>query len=232
MNISLNVPILLTAFAPWQAHQPSNSSDDLLALVAQHPHCPSNVVMMRGLSVHFDLAPAQVMAQAMALRPALVVCCGMAETRTLLTLEQWGRRDDRRLRPRLDLEALSRHLPLTAISQDAGDYVCNHLYYDLLETLPQRLPSCQGLFIHVPKLHRHLQPWLLLDFLTVLARLGARVPSVTLAAAQSPQVGGDQLPLKNRGHEKAPPLAELKTLQLTAPVDQASGYLTAPAHRQ
>jgi pyroglutamyl-peptidase len=228
-------PILLTAFAPWRAHQRSNSSDDLLALVTQHPHCPSNVVVMRGLPVHFDLAPVQVLAQAMALRPALVVCCGMAETRPLLTLEQWGRRGDRRLRTRLDLDALSRHLALTAISQDAGDYVCNHLYYDLLATLPQRLPSCQGLFIHVPKLHHHLQPWLLLDFLTVLARLGAMVPgnqAATLTDAQPRQPGGNQSPPDNRGHEKAPPSAGLKTLRFRTPVGQASPDLTATAHRK
>lgn len=194
--------ILLTAFAPWQAHQRSNSSDDLLALVATHPHCPAGVVIRRGVPVHFDLAPAQVMAQALALRPALVVCCGMAETRSHLTLEQFGRRGDRCLQTRLDLSSLTRGLALTRISEDAGDYVCNHLYYHLLRDLPRHLPQCQGLFIHVPQLHHRVQPWLLLDFLTVLTRLRAIADGQQPPRESHLQRPQKNLPLAGRGQSQ------------------------------
>ncbi|WP_071992319.1 hypothetical protein [Leptolyngbya sp. PCC 6406] len=180
VNTRIQPLILLTSFAPWRAHQKSNASDDLLEVVANHPRRPQNMAFLRKLPVHFDLAPMWVMAEIFALRPDVVVCCGMAEARALLTLEQFGRqregeksslRGHRRLQTGLNLPVLAHNLALTAISRDAGNYVCNHLYYRLLESLPTALPHCQGLFVHVPRLHYRVRPWLLMDFLTVLERL-------------------------------------------------------------
>lgn len=162
-------PILLTSFAPWLSHQRSNSSNDLLNLVADHPQRPQHLRLLQKLPVHFDLAPSQVLATIAALKPAMVVCCGMAEGRSQLTLEAQGRSGQHVLRAPFDLPALVAGLAHTTISQDAGSYVCNHLYYRLLDSLAHQ-PHCRGLFIHVPPLHPATQQEMVREFITVLQR--------------------------------------------------------------
>jgi pyroglutamyl-peptidase len=145
----------------------------MVALAVQHPLWPSNAVPLRRLPVHCELSTIQVLAQMAALQPAVVVCCGMAEARSHLTLEQYARRGDRRLRTDLDLAVLCHGLGLTTLSEDAGNYVCNHLYFDVLTAIATGRGTCRGLFVHVPCLHPRTQPWLLLEFLTVLHRVQA-----------------------------------------------------------
>lgn len=163
--------MLITSFRPWKAHQPSNSSDDLLGVMAHQGQLPEAAVLLRHLPVNFQLAPAQVIAKLYECQPRLVICCGMAETRQRLTLERYGTQDNHRLLTTLPLGGLRLGTRYTAISNSAGRYVCNHLYYCVLAQL-QHLPwPCEALFVHVPVLTAVNQAAIAADFALILQRL-------------------------------------------------------------
>ncbi|HEY9762051.1 MAG TPA: peptidase C15 [Trichocoleus sp.] len=177
-------PILITSFAPWKAHQVSNASDDLLASLEQRRALPSNAILMRQIPVNFQLAPCQVIAKLVELRPSILICCGMAENRQRLNLELNGKRDDRVLKTSLNLSALSRGTQLTEISDCAGTYVCNHLYFTVLDFIQKTRFPTQAIFVHVPCLTPSNQPFLEADFTLILKRLNVvRVESSLQQAA-------------------------------------------------
>ncbi len=178
------VPLLLTTFAPWKAHQPSNASDDLVHRLLQTNALPLDVAVMRQIPVSFDLAPCRVIAKMVELQPRVVVCCGMAETNTHLALELNGKSPHRVLKTSLALQRLLAGTCLTQISPCAGDYVCNHLYYHLLEAIHRNRWSTQALFIHIPVLNQANEALLLHDFKLILGRLaGVAEPGVPMLAA-------------------------------------------------
>ena len=163
--------ILLTSFTTWQPHQRSNSSDDLLEIVSRQNPYPQQLHFLRQIPVDFDLAPAQLLAKVDALQPDIILCCGMAESRTLLTVESNGKHGDEVLTTPLKLESLIAALPTTAISHDAGQFVCNWLYYSLLKySRAQKLQS-HCLFVHVPILTPQNIELVVPDFLTMMQRL-------------------------------------------------------------
>ncbi len=47
--------LLLTSFAPWKAHQSTNASDDLIALLSARQQLPPNTRLIRHLPVHVQL---------------------------------------------------------------------------------------------------------------------------------------------------------------------------------
>lgn len=165
------VPLLLTTFAPWKADQPSNASDDLINLLIQQQTLPDDTTILRQIPVSFDLAPCRVIAKMVELRPHVVICCGMAETRTHLELELNGKSPTRTLRTSLALNPLLANTHLTQISHCAGDYVCNHLYYHLLDTIHRHRWPTQALFIHIPRVSPDNEPFLIHDLSLVLNRL-------------------------------------------------------------
>ena len=163
--------LLLTSFAPWKAHQSTNSADDLIALVQARNQLPSQTLLMRHLPVHFQLAPGQVLAALFKHRPAAVVCCGMAEKRSFLSLERYAHHRRDRLETALCLPDLCAARQWTTISHDAGNYVCNALYYQLLECVQRYTLPTQCLFIHVPPILAYNREPLVHDFSQVLARI-------------------------------------------------------------
>ena len=163
--------MLLTTFAPWRAHQPSNAADDLVDHLQQQQQIPPGATVMRHIPVSFELAPIRVMAKLVELRPSVVVCCGMAEGRTYLNLERYGKGDHGALKTRLALDWLIADTHLTTISDCAGTYVCNHLYYRLLGAIAQRDWPTQALFVHIPPLTPTTQPLLARDLTLILKRL-------------------------------------------------------------
>lgn len=167
--------ILLTSFDIWQPEQISNASDDLVNEVLQRNLMPKNVQMLRKIPVDFQLAPEQVIAAVKQLAPEVVLCCGVGSTRQKLNLESGATLAERRLQTTLDLEQLSAGLTITEVSHDAGDFVCNGLYYALLEHLHQFNSSTQALFLHVPILTSENTDPIVLDFLSLLQRIGAPV---------------------------------------------------------
>ncbi len=113
-----------------------------------------------------------------ALRPAAVICCGVAGSRAAITPERVAvNLDDARIpdnagRQPLDQPVIPRGpaayfstLPVKAItaalaaagfpaevSHTAGSFVCNHVFYGLMHALARsrRQPQARGGFIHVP----------------------------------------------------------------------------------
>ncbi|MGB3201434.1 MAG: hypothetical protein WBA99_11050 [Nodosilinea sp.] len=163
--------MLLTTFAPWRSHQPSNAADDLVAYLQHQQQVPLGTTVLRCVPVSFELAPIRVVAKLVELQSPVVVCCGMAEGRRHLHLERYGKGDDLALATSLPLDELMVGTHLTGISDCAGTYVCNHLYYRLLGAIAQYRWPIQALFVHVPPLTSVTQPLLAHDLALILRRL-------------------------------------------------------------
>lgn len=161
--------ILLTSFTTWKPHHTSNAADDLLAHISGD--VSRSVHFLRGLPVDFARAPLQVLARFDELKPDVLVCCGMAEERHKLNVESQAVVDDVTTRTELDLEHLTRRLAMTEISHDAGDFVCNTLYFEMLNHLKMQQRQHHCLFAHVPVLGTHNVHGIKRDFLTLLQRL-------------------------------------------------------------
>ena len=163
--------ILLSSFDTWQLHQPSNSSDDLLQLLASERGFLRKAIFLRKLPVDFQLAPIRTIAALQSTQPKATICCGMAEARSQLTVESRGTRGESALHTPLDLPHLLQSLPFTEISHDAGDFVCNHLYYEVLQYWRDRDPLHPCLFVHVPCLTSENTAAVLADFLSIVQRV-------------------------------------------------------------
>ena len=163
-------PILITSFRPWKAHQGEITSDVLLQQVAAQ--LPDNAMSLRWLPVIFDLAPMEVISHIVQYSPKAVICCGMAETRKTLTVEQWGTYKNNRLATPINLERLIQNTVHTHISLDAGDFVCNRLYYQVLRHLQHR--SAAALFVHVPLMTSLNRSVVEFDFLKIVDYLNRR----------------------------------------------------------
>ncbi|MEM8613487.1 MAG: peptidase C15 [Cyanobacteria bacterium P01_H01_bin.105] len=162
-------PLLITSFRPWKAHQRLNSSDVLLERVAAK--LPKNTISLRWLPVNFDLAPIQVISHIFQYRPKVVICCGMAETRKTLTVEQWGTYQHSRLATPIQLPTLIDKTIHTRISHNAGNFVCNRLYYRVLHHFKQQ--SSLALFVHVPLITPANQAVIEFDFLKIVEHLNS-----------------------------------------------------------
>ncbi len=162
--------ILLTSFATWQAHQRRNSSDELLAELAQLPEA-ATLNFFRQLPVNLPVARELTIAKINQIQPDWLVCCGMAASRTQLTVEAQAIVGEQVLKPDLDLERLTSGLPFTVVSQDAGRFVCNSLYHAMLNYLNGNSARCKVLFIHVPILTPMNREQMLQDFRQVIERL-------------------------------------------------------------
>lgn len=113
-------------------------------------------------------------------QPTLVLCLGLASGRNALSIERVAINiddaslaDNRGARPidtpvvaqgpaayfsslpvKAMLQALQRHGVPVELSQTAGTFVCNHVFYGLMHTLATRpaLQGSRGGFVHVPDL--------------------------------------------------------------------------------
>ncbi|PZO50429.1 MAG: hypothetical protein DCF15_15850 [Phormidesmis priestleyi] len=196
-------PILITSFQPWRAHQRSNSSDDLMADLWMSDRLPTDTIWRRQVAVSFDLAPIQVISEIYQKRPRVVICCGMAENRAVLSLEAQAKVQAQvqaksqaqvqaksqaksqteqlapghchRLKTAINLLDLLTGTYLSEVSQDAGRYVCNHLYYRVLRFVNNQNFSPDfktvALFVHVPVLTPENKRLILHDFCAIAARL-------------------------------------------------------------
>ncbi|MEM9807659.1 MAG: peptidase C15, partial [Cyanobacteria bacterium P01_D01_bin.56] len=96
-------------------------------------------------------------------------CCGMAESRDTLTVERWGTYKGQQLETSVNLSTLIDNTVHTRISKDAGDFVCNRLYYRVLKHLQQQ--STAALFVHVPLITSTNQVVVEFDFLKIVEHL-------------------------------------------------------------
>jgi len=175
--------LLLTSFNTWKAHHKSNSSDDLLEELLARDWLSENVHLLRKLPVDFELAPQKVIARIKHLQPDIVVCCGMAERRSRLSVESNGKHEDETIHTTINLHELIQDLSNTRISHNAGKFVCNHTYYSILKHLQNAQSSSHCVFIHVPVLNDENRNAIAIDFLTILNRL-TRQASSTRASSK------------------------------------------------
>ena len=144
--------ILLTSFDTWLPHQVSNSSDDLLQKIEQENH--DYLCFLRKLPVNTDLASQKTISKIQEVNPQTVICCGMAEKRDHLTIESHARCGNDCQYSQADLTKLLSCLDQTAISHDAGNFVCEGLYYQVLKYLHQHNRKTDCIFVHVPILNQ------------------------------------------------------------------------------
>lgn len=168
-------PVLLTGFGPFvdAASNPSIEAARALdgAVIAGHQ------VVVRELPVEFGVAREALRRALRELRPALVLCTGLAASRDAVSLERVAiNLDDARIpdnagRQPVDVPvvrggpaAYFSTLPLKAmlaalraagipaeVSQTAGTFVCNHVFYALMHRL-RRNRGVRAGFVHLPPL--------------------------------------------------------------------------------
>lgn len=113
---------------------------------------PQHTIWISQLPVNFEIAPIRVINAIRLFRPRAIICCGMAENRAYLSLEQQAKSPSQTFQTLFNLPALLENTHLTTISQDAGSYVCNALYYQILKTIQEDSTAIPCLFVHVPKI--------------------------------------------------------------------------------
>lgn len=165
--------VLLTGFQPFGGEQVNPSWQAVSALhgarIAQHR------VVARELPVAFGTSLKVLRAALKQTQPSLVICVGQAGGRAQLSLERVAINvDDARIPDNtgsqpVDLPVVDggpaayfSTLPIKAmrealrvagfpaeVSQTAGTYVCNHVFYGLMHGLRAR-PGVRAGFIHIP----------------------------------------------------------------------------------
>ncbi|MEQ8757262.1 MAG: peptidase C15 [Coleofasciculus sp. G1-WW12-02] len=210
----MSTTILLTSFQTWLPHHKSNASDDLLLKIQQE----SNPFQEQAISLTYlrqlpvDVFPASdlAIAEIEHLQPDVVICCGMAESRSRLTVEAgatprylitqvyWlvyyivlqeifsfkglsyylsaflGNKtniETHFLNTSVDLEELLQGLTETEISYNAGKFVCEGLYYQVLSYLRDYSPTTGCIFVHVPLLTPENLSTILTDFRLIISRI-------------------------------------------------------------
>jgi pyroglutamyl-peptidase len=161
---------LLTSFDTWLPHQQSNSSDDLLIELAKIDSISHTLIFLRKLPVDVALASAQVIAKIAELQPDAIICCGMAEKRTVLTVESRAAWGESVLETTVDLQQLVAATGVE-IGYDCGKFVCEGLYYSVLAYLRQAQLKIPCIFVHVPILTGENLSSILGDFLLIIDRL-------------------------------------------------------------
>jgi pyroglutamyl-peptidase len=170
----MSTRILITSFATWKNRQPSNTADQLLLDLRQQVAeleplkaiAPLTFQFLRHLPVNVPIAAEMVLTEIERFQPHFIFLCGMAETRSHLSLETRATVCQESLYTRLDVAAIARGLPHTEVSHNAGRFVCNGLYYAVLKDLQMSGSAAQCLFVHVPQYRAQTGA----DFHCVLAR--------------------------------------------------------------
>lgn len=164
----MTTKLLITSFQTWLAEQTSNSSDDLLAILeSQHTQVDS-LHFLRKLPVNTRLATQTVIQTIEIINPRGVVCCGMAASRNVLSIESQAVCQDRCLTTTVNLELLLSCLQNTQISNDAGKFVCEGLYYEILQYIQTQKLSISCIFVHVPLLNQDNQKQISEDFCQII----------------------------------------------------------------
>lgn len=142
--------ILLTSFDTWLPHQQSNSSDDLLNEISKLKYTSPLLTFLRLLPVDIESASRGAIAKINELQPDAIICCGMAEHRSQLTIESNATCGNTVLRTQVDLQQLVTGSTGIEISDDAGKFVCEGLYYSVLKYICESQLKSHCIFIHVP----------------------------------------------------------------------------------
>ena len=161
----MKTKILLTSFQTWLPHQKSNSSDDLLAEIQKLNYSHDfSLSFLRNLPVNVELASKMLIAEIERTQPDVIICCGMAEKRDKLTLESNASCHDNCLYTSVNLAELTEKLTTAQTSHDAGKFVFEGLYYQILKYIQSKNIITHCLFAHIPLLHHSNLSVILEDF--------------------------------------------------------------------
>lgn len=163
--------ILLTSFSTWRSHQKSNSSDDLLLEFAKDDSLSGSLTFLRQLPVDIEQASTQAIEQINKLNPDIIICCGMAEKRPILTVESNASLDDLPIETWVNVDKLIAGLKVTEISHDAGKFVCEGLYHSTMKYVRDRHLKSRCIFVHVPVLSPQNLADIKGDFAAIVNRL-------------------------------------------------------------
>jgi len=170
--------VLITGYEPFEQDKLNASWEaarQLDGLVLTSPQGPVTV-QARQLPCVFGAAISALRREIEALQPVLVICAGYAGIRSEISIERVAINiDDARIpdnagQQPIDMPIVAEGpaayfstLPIKAIahalqaaqipagvSQTAGTFVCNHVFYGLQHYLATHLPQVRGGFIHVP----------------------------------------------------------------------------------
>ncbi|MGW8555289.1 pyroglutamyl-peptidase I [Streptomyces tubercidicus] len=166
--------VLLTGFAPFDGES-TNPSWQAVRAAAAEP--PAGIEMSAvELPCVYGASVAVLRAAIEEARPAIVVCVGQAGGRPGITVERLAVNvDDARIPDASGAEPVDEAivpggpaayfstLPVKAcvaavraaglpasVSNTAGTFVCNHVFYGLAHLLATELPGIRGGFVHVP----------------------------------------------------------------------------------
>ena len=166
--------VLLTGFEPFGGEKVNPSGQAVAAVAAAPP--PGLEVSAARLSCVFGLAIEELQAAIDRTRPELVVCVGQAGGRADLTVERVAiNLDDARIPDNAGRQPVDQPiaedgpaayfsgLPVkrcvaaaraagvpASVSQTAGTFLCNHVFYALMHLIATRRPGLRGGFVHVP----------------------------------------------------------------------------------
>ena len=196
--------LLLTGFDPFDGAKSNPSWDAASALdgcvIGGHR------IAARRLPTEFEASLRALRAAIRETGPSLVACTGLAGGRKELSLERVAINvDDARIADNVGAQPVDARiaargpaayfttLPIKAmlaalekqgipahVSQTAGTFVCNHVFYGLMHAL-RRTPGVRGGFIHVPRAGRGGMP---LDQIVEGLRIALRVAATTRTDAR------------------------------------------------
>ncbi|NEP87034.1 MAG: peptidase C15 [Okeania sp. SIO2C2] len=164
----MKTKVLLTSFDIWEPHHKSNSSDDLLGLISVQKLTNYSLSFLRKLPVDSQLATQIVIAKIEEIQPDVIICCGMAETRKILTIESQASCGEVVMKTSINLAELVAGLDVTEISNDAGKFVCEYLYYSVLKYLDMSCYQSKCIFVHVPVFTENNRGKIVGDFIKIL----------------------------------------------------------------
>ena len=134
---------MLTAFAGE-----TNASRLLISGISN-----DNTVVLT-LTNSFPVSEAQMIEAIHRFKPELVLAFGQKPSSDRLFIEKTARRDEQVLHSNVDLKqlqfSLSQYNISHVLSENAGNYLCNYVYYAGLNLISQENPAAKMVFIHVP----------------------------------------------------------------------------------
>ncbi len=160
--------ILLTSFTTWLPHQLSNSSNDLLDEISKLNYISFSLNFVRLLPVDIEIASQALITKINAIAPDIIICCGMAEGRRQLSIESNATKGNIVLKTNVALEKLVDGVDRVNISHDAGKFVCEGLYYSVLNYIFEQKLNISCIFVHVPILNENNLAAIVEDFVLLI----------------------------------------------------------------
>lgn len=146
-------------------------SDDLLNEISQLNYKVASLTFLRKLPVDVNLAKDYAIAKINEIQPNSVICCGMAERRTKLSIESNATYENTVLKTLVNLPHLIDDSNFIEISHDAGKFVCEGFYYSILNYISERNLNINCIFVHVPILTKNNLSVILADFQKLIYKI-------------------------------------------------------------